>query len=334
MKRAYLVVLVLMVMGTWMSCKTDFDINAPAKDIPVVFGLLSPNDTTHYIKITRAFIGEEDAYILAQDPSLSDYGDVLQVRVEEYKSGNLTHTYNCVRTEITNKDTGIFYSPVQYVYSFQGVLSSEATYKLNILNNESGKEITAETNMIRNFTIAKPSYNPNNPIIGFVNSNGTYTSGEVKWSSAVNGRLYESLFRFHYKEVDLTTHDTVSKYLDWSLPSIKASLLTGGEEMLISYESEAFYRFLEARIPVDYNKKRILGKVDFIISVGGDELSTYIDLNEPSNSIIQERPAFTNISEGVGIFSCRYTRKLTFSLSSYSVQELLTGPYTSQLGFQ
>ena len=39
-----------------LSCKEDFDIAAEKKDIPVVYGLLSRQDTAHYIKVERAFL--------------------------------------------------------------------------------------------------------------------------------------------------------------------------------------------------------------------------------------------------------------------------------------
>ncbi len=333
MKRVYGIVL-LLLLGGLVSCSTDFDINAPQKDITVVFGLMSSNDTTHYIKITRAFIGEDDALVMAQDPALSDYGDILTVQVEEHRNGSINHTYNCTRTLITNKDTGTFYSHDQYVYAFDAILNVEATYVLKITNNETGSECTAETGLVKSFTITKPYYNPVNPIFSFVNSSGLYAEGEVKWTSAKNGRLYEPLFRFNYREVTVGTTDTVDKYIDWKLTSVKSSNLDGGEELMVTYSAEAFYRYLEAMIPVDYNKKRLIGKIDLYLSVGGDDLSTYLDLNKPSNSIIQERPAFTNVSNGIGIFSCRYTRKISFALSSFSVAALINGEYTNQLGFQ
>jgi len=326
--------MLLLLIVSAVSCETDFDINAPQKDIMVVFGLLSQDDSIHYVKITKAFIGESDALVMAQDPANSDYGDVLTVQVEEYSNGSLSRTYNCVRTLITEKEDGGFYAPDQYLYAFTGDLKSTYEYRLKITHNETGKEVSSETGMVSDFAVTKPYYNPANPQIGFVNSNGQYSQSEVKWESAKNGRLYEPTFRFNYREVDQITLDTVDMHLDWKLASTKASLLDGGETMISTYNSEAFYKFLEANIPVDFNKSRIIGMVDLIISVGGDELSTYIDLNKPSNSIIQERPAYTNVSNGIGIFSCRHTKKYSYKLSSYSVVALVSGQYTSQLNFE
>lgn len=325
----------ILAAAALFSCSTEFDPNAEAKDIAVVFGLLDQNDSIHYIKITKAFLGEQDALVMATDPANSTYGDVLEVRVEEYANGTLIRTFDCERTEITNKDDGIFYYPNQELYMFTGDLNVNNLYRLVITHLETGKIITGETGLVSDFNIEKPFYNPANPQLAFVNTSGGYVEGEAKWKSAKNGRLYEPVFRFHYREVDTSviTKDTVDKYVDWKLISKKAALLNGGEIMLASYNADAWYRLLENVIPVNPNMYRIIGNVDFSISVGGDELSTYIDLNRPSTSIIQERPAFTNISNGIGLFSCRHTKSYSFKLSAFSIERLISGEFTYQLGF-
>jgi hypothetical protein len=326
---------VFLMAGLFLaSCETDFDINAPGSDITVVFGLLDQNDSIHKIKITKAFLGEDDAILMAQDPVNSDYGDILTVQLEEYLNGALSRTFQCTRTEITDKEEGLFYYPNQYIYVVSADLKTNATYRVVITNNETSKVVEAETGLVGDFSVEKPYYNPSNPVLNLVGNNGLYVEGEAKWKSAVNGRLYEPVFRFNYREVDQTTSDTTDKHIDWRLTSVKSQSLVGGEIMINLYNSEAFYRYLEANIPVDYNKTRLIGKVDFIISVGGDELTTYIDLNGPSSSIIQERPAYTNISNGIGIFSCRRTIQKSFNLSFYSVDKLINGEFTNQLNFQ
>ncbi len=334
MMRNIRIVFMLVAVLLLASCETDFEINAPGSDITVVFGLLDQNDSIHKIKINKAFLGEEDAIVMAQDPVNSDYGDILTVQVEEYLNGNLSRTFQCTRTEITDKEEGLFYYPNQYIYVFTADLKTDAIYRLVITNNETSKVVEAETGLVGDFSVEKPYYNPSNPVLNLVGNNGLYVEAEAKWKSAVNGRLYEPVFRFNYREVDQATSDTTDKHIDWRLTSVKSQNLNGGEIMINLYNSESFYRYLEANIPVDYSKTRLIGKVDFIISVGGDELTTYIDLNGPSSSIIQERPAYTNVSNGIGIFSCRRTIRKTFSLSFYSVDKLINGEYTNQLNFQ
>jgi len=45
-----------------------------------------------------------------------------------------------------------------------------------------------------------------------------------------------------------------------------------------------------------------------LFSVGSSTLNTYINLNEPPTGIVQERPVYTNIEGGIGLFSCRYNK--------------------------
>jgi hypothetical protein len=321
---------------SFLSCSTEFDINAEKQDITVVYGLLSQNDSIQYVKITKAFLGDQSAYELAQDPSLSSYGDDLSVTGSEIINGNVSRTFNLQKTIITNKDTGIFYAPNQEVYKFTPVplLNGTATYRIDITNSVTGKKTTATTNMVKDFSVQKPAYNPDNPQLGLVNQTGAYGIYDAQWRSARNGRVYEPFFRFHFKEVNKVTLDTVEKHVDWLLSSIKSEKLDGGEDMVVSYNSESFYKNVQSKVPVDPGVDRVIGMVDFVVSVGGDDLSIYIDLNKPTTSIIQERPAYTNVTNGIGIFSCRYLKKYSFRLSQYSVDKLLHGEYTSQLGFK
>ena len=43
------------------------------------------------------------------------------------------------------------------------------------------------------------------------------------------------------------------------------------------------------------------------MTVGTTDLETYIDVNKPITGIVQERPHFSNINNGIGLFSSRFT---------------------------
>ncbi|MEI6767087.1 MAG: DUF4249 family protein [Bacteroidota bacterium] len=335
MKRVFFTLLTILLIGVLNSCKTDFDINAEQKDITVVYGLLDQAETTHYIKITKAFLGEQNALVMATDPANSNYNSEIQVKIEEYNNGTRTWFAYLNDTIINNKESGAFYSPTQKVYVFHKALNEDRRYKLTITNTETGKEVTAETLLVKDFNILSPLYYSINPQISFITPAGKYIDGEAKWDGAVNGRLYEPTIRFHYTEINKTTLAVDStKYVDWILPSQKSAKLDGKETLLSSYNGETFFKILQGAIKVDNNLERKIGKVDFMLSVGGDELSTYIDLNRPSTSIIQERPVYTNIGNGIGIFSCRHTKVLRgFSMSGLTATEVINGQYTSELGF-
>ena len=66
MKKIYLLVSVFTII--FISCDTDFDVNAEWEEVTVVYGLLDAGDDnkTQQIKISKAFLGKMDALQMAQ----------------------------------------------------------------------------------------------------------------------------------------------------------------------------------------------------------------------------------------------------------------------------
>ena len=88
----------------------------------------------------------------------------------------------------------------------------------------------------------------------------------------------------------------------------------------ISNSGSSFYTALKNNIPINHAvSSRLVLYVDYIFSVASDDLNTYMDASGPSNSIVQERPSFSNIFNGIGLFSSRYI---------YELDTLSLGPLT------
>ena len=75
-------VYILLVCVIAVSCKTDIDISADWENIPVVYSILDPSDTIHYVRITRVFSGNESAYVMAMQPDSLVYKDTLDVKIK------------------------------------------------------------------------------------------------------------------------------------------------------------------------------------------------------------------------------------------------------------
>ncbi len=317
----------------FFSCKTDFNPNANYQDITVVYGLLNQNDSISYIKINKAFLGEANAYVMAQNPDSSSYGNNLIVTLEERINGSVAHVYQFDTTTIYNKDPGIFYAPNQVLYKCvtYHLLNVDNEYRINIKNTKTGKIITSSTYLVNSFEIDNPD--ANRVYMDFSKS-GKQT---LAWKSAINGRLYQPKIRFNYFETD-ANNQTVQKYIDWILANVKSSHLTGGEKLGADIYGSEFYQVVKSNIAVNHNLTRKAGKVELIITVAADELSTYLDVNAPTTSIVQIRPEYTNINNGIGIFSSRYDNhienKRILDLSSISIDSLKNGQYTNDLGFE
>ena len=281
----------------FFSCKTDFNPNAPYQDITVVYGLLNQNDSITYIKINKAFLGNENAYVMAQNPDSSSYNGNLEVKLEEWINGSYSKVFNFDTTTIYNKEPGIFYAPKQVLYKCVTYhqLSPGKEYRLKIKNIKTGKTIYSSTYLVNDFYISTPDANSQN--IDFTKTG----KKKLVWTSAKNGRRYQPKIRFNYSETD-ALNNTTQKYVDWIFSDQKSSELGGVSKMEVEYYGSAFFQLLKSNIPVNHNLTRKYGKVEIIITVGADELSTYLDVNAPTSSIVQVRPEYTNISNGIGIF--------------------------------
>ena len=119
-----------------------------------------------------------------------------------------------------------------------------------------------------------------------------------------------------------------SQYIDWYFNIQTALNLLGNGEMVSPYTGDQFYDYCTSSIPYQDEAKegevvkRIAGEFQFIVSAAAEELSTFISVYEPSNSIVQERPEYTNVENGIGIFSSRNIEVRTKLLHSESLEHL------------
>ena len=63
------------------------------------------------------------------------------------------------------------------------------------------------------------------------------------------------------------------------------------------------------------------------MTVGTTDLETYINVNQPITGIVQERPSFTNINNGLGLFSSRYTHTGSGWTLSLDTKDYLTDQF-------
>jgi hypothetical protein len=111
----------------------------------------------------------------------------------------------------------------------------------------------------------------------------------------------------------------------------------GGEEMLKVVKGEEFYQFLKTvkdSYFADNSLTRIAEYGQIIVTAAGEEFQIYKDLNAPYSSNFQEKPIYTNIVNGLGIFNTRVSAMGDKKpLSPNSIAELVEGDYTKDLGF-
>ena len=323
MKYRSRLLLLLPLLLLFNACKTDFDVTAPYKEITIVYGLLSQNDTTHYLRINKAFLGNGNALQYATVADSSFYGNDIEVTVTESTTTGIGRTLAFDTTTIHTKDSGIFYSPDQLMYRSTAVLDPKNTYALKIRNKKSGSVVSSSTVLVQDFAIKKPI--SGSKWISF--KRATTSPQKFEWYTGVNGRLYQPILKFYFKETSQAS-DTLLREIDWVFPSYKSTELTGGELLATEYLNEDFYTWCEAQIPYkdaaaeDAVKNRLADHFDLTFTVVGDEFSTYLDVNGPSTGLLLEKPFYSNIENGIGLFSSRFLKHRTAQVAEDTKADL------------
>ena len=317
MKKSLLLSLIVSLVLIFPACETDVDVNAEWEEITIVYGLLSQNDQEHYFRINKAYLGG-NALEVAQIADSSSYNGALEVNLQGLNMMNeVVQTIPFDTTTISNKDSGIFYNPYMLVYKGTGALNPNYTYKLNVKNTVSGKEVTATTNLIEDFNISQP------PSGGKATFRREFTT-LFSWGNAEYAKRYEPMIRFHYFELPAGSSDTIAKSIDWVLPTQFADDISGVGNQEIDVSNNGFYDFIQNNVkPADYNGQRLCGTVDFIVTAGGEEYDTYLRVNGPSYSLVQDRPEYTNVENGFGLLSSRLTVSKNRRLHPLAEDEIL-----------
>jgi hypothetical protein len=346
-------VFLLLLSTLFMACETDFEVNADWKEVMVVYGLLDQSKTQQYIKINKAFLGEGDALLMASVADSVNYtpynyvdstGD-LRVKIYKVKEGSYD-TIGFVTLDTTTsivKDDGLFSTEKNIIYVsfiedsnfFMSNNAKDKEYILSIVNKKSGKHVWAKTNLINGLTL------DNNSLMkmGFystdvLNPNVTApyekVTTTVKWNHSKNGHIYQIIARIYYWEYYNDGTNTL-EYLDWVQPTIQYD---GSIDMHYTFDGDAFVNFISANMPAMQNEinYRNLAYMELQYTVGSIDLYTYMAVNEPFEGIVQERPVFSNINNGIGLFSCRYN-KVEIMLFTVATAKGLAIEY-SNLGFE
>ena len=337
------------ILLSLFSCEKEFNPRDKYKDITIVYGLINPVDTVHYIRIHKAFLGEESIIVMAKEPDSSLYPvEDIDVRIYEIKidpttKKRLDSTQLAVDTKILekDKDSGNFYYPKQRVYYFEKIFEKTTVYgedfytidniiKIEVELKKTGKIVYAETSLVNSFNVTAPRKE------SMLNLKPDQVLSKFIWNNAKNGRIYDVYYTMYYGEGK--DGDPANKYekksSTWHVGSHSA-LKTGDETLQtenFSYNPGAFYAHIIRDIP--YNKnvwRRPYREVSLSIWCGSEDFYYYHNINDPSQGLLQERPEYTNMrtkiyseelsaykeleNEAFGIFSSRIMQKISILLS-------------------
>lgn len=287
-----------------VACKNDVDVLAKYEENAVVYAILSASETTHFVKINKVFTNPNSKAMDVAQIADSLYFDTLTPEIVEQQTGKRIPLF---KANVVLKDSGFFATAPNYLYATASntILNPLYNYTVEFRLPKSQKLISATTNIVRPFTIQQPNLSFSN-VLDF-NMNARFN---IRFLTPVNSKVFDAIFVFNYSETDKTdTMNITYKSISWKIMNnVKADKDRGGEIISTTVESISFYDLLVNNIQKNDNLIRKFVPCDLTIYAGNLELDTYIQSLQPSIGIVQKQSEYTNIINGVGIFSSRFIR--------------------------
>lgn len=328
--------LFLLILGT--GCDNEFDVVDNWLEIPVVYGLLDVGQDTQFVRVEKAFLDPvTDATVVAQVPDSLYFQNVSVNLVEMSDGGTLLGTIpmelvdaNLLGPEYV-RDEGIFASSPNWIYITPDNLDEDNRYKIEVITGDNTDPITAETGVIGEFDIQTPPSPSQSITFRLWNQLQPAT---FQWVNVDNAVFYDLFMRINYKEVVNGT--TEIKSILWSLAkNFEPESTTVGKVSDVSHT--LLLEFLAANLDPIPGVCRDIIDLDVLVYAGGEELLEFINVGGANTGLTGTVPlnAYTNLSNGLGIFSTRKAESVEgVKISNSVLNQLATDPVTESLGFR
>lgn len=335
--------LYFVLLGTLLSaCSNDFEVAAPWKEVPIAYGLISPKDTAHYIRIEKAFL----------DPNVSAL-EIAQIADSLYYNENaisvwLENTGTQARVPLYRvdgnlegyvRDSGLFADRPNWLYRTSGpFVTAGKTYELVIERNDGKPDITAQTVVPGDFTFI--SQKPQNIVREVEFSDSTTTT--VEWRTDVNGVYFNIDFEIAYREETpdgtVIFRDTLLWHAAKNIEREEVLVGAGGTYRgKTEISGSQFFRFLSENISPAGNNFRYFDRGSIILEGGGREIREYIITASANSGLTgaETFPVYTNLSEGFGIFTGKNEFILTnVRIGEPTIERMKLNPLTQNLKFR
>lgn len=307
------------------SCSTEIDVNAPNLDIPIIYCLLDTEADEQYLKLNKTYLLYEAA---AENPPVSDsqyFEGNVQIVLERWENNKPVEIFEFFPTYDIPKKPGFFPTDKNLIYKANAEIKPSSQYMINIYLENKEKIVHAATETIGPLNVIDPMDLPARKIS--LNDGLNYST---RWQPVKNAGIYQVVLRFNYAETREGVR--VEKFFDW--PQSFTNPISNVDYLSKDISGTRFYYELAENIPVEENVVREALSVDFIILSGGQEIKFYIESTAPSAGALMEKPVYSNVVNGVGVFSSMATQKVEgLLLSTTTIDSIAHGRRTKELGF-
>jgi len=347
----------------WTACSDDFNLTTKYKDQTITYAFLEVYNSdrggvdTNFVVVNKAFLGEKSVSEMATVADSVNYKNYDDIKVSLQRIESIDPNSKKIGDPIElayikhYKDTGFFATDNNIVfYTTQPLMlykdvrtdpspngDQDYYYRLSILR-PGQEEVYATTKMIRGIVEEIPLNLPKKQRkiqMVFAKSTATYN---IKFQSNVDARIYDPRLRIYYYE-KRTNGNIYLKHLDYHCAMLvsKDKEATLPQKMEVKIPPAAFYSKFGNSLANTENvvwRAVKLSSHIFLMTLGSQDTYVYKQVSAPSNGIVQEKPIYTNITNGLGLFTSKWNyQKGGFSLTDITIDSLSAGQYTKNLKF-
>ena len=319
----------------WSACSNEFEVAAPYKDIPVVYAIISPDDTAHYIRIERVFIDpDKSAYDVARIPDSIYYAEnAITVFLERVSTGDRFQMSRVDgNLEGHEREPGAYAQSPNWLYKVKpsqvgAIVKSGEKYKLVIERADGRPPVTAETTVPNVLTLVLPDPFGIPQIIAFSEDDPT----KINWRTSPSAVIFDVYLNIRYRE--LSAAPTVTDTIRWRAAKgiIRENNPVSGGVFVArtSITAQAFYQTLLDNIDTQADVQRYFNGIDLEFQGAGPEIVEYQEVAAINGGLTgaEISTRYTNLSEGFGIFTAKKTWRFNnFQLNPASLEELNSDP--------
>ncbi len=317
-------------------CNNEFDTISYADPVPIVYGILTPDEPVHNIRITRSFIGEKSFDEMVRNPDSLYFTDA-KVFVELRSGDGFCHSRGeFLPIEYSPRTPGIFPESPNYLYQNSTLKIPSSFYENDILYlvfnmtiPSLNQSVFARTTVPYKPKVIEP--NPNLPGTS-MNLYGARPFYAQWWRDTLF--YYEFIIEVNYTNFDsldvpdprvLSYRHPIGHFAQWQIDSIGPI-----HEFLLT--KNLFFKIMKAKTDKDDVSYRKIGEINFILQNADKPMTDYLAALEFQSDYYTN--VISNIVNGMGLFIAYNRIKFEgFSLDARSIDSLALSPETKSLKF-
>lgn len=322
------------------ACSNDFEVTSAWKDIPVVYAMLSPADTAHYVRVEKGFLDPDKGATEVARIADSLYYPENEIRVFIVRV-NTKERMPLVRVdgekEGIPRKPGIFATSPNWLYKLpnNGKIVAGERYRLEIERQDGAPTVFARTKIPASSRFLDPNPADNPRLFSLKDTLGV----SLQWRADTFG-LYNNLrWKIRYQEQDANGNVLARRTIEWNpIVNLRRSEIAGPDFVVrTSIPQSRFFKLLSDSIPpIQTGRFRYFQLGEIIVESGGYEISKLLDVLSVAGGLTGAEviPTYSNISEGYGIFTSKNVTVLgDVKITPETVVAMNRNSLTRPLGF-